>query len=142
MSIVHRLSLVPVATFLVVGLLGTTPAQASFGDSTATPVMQVTTTTVAAPGNVKGSLTCGSTSATMAATWTASGTPQVSGYVVSVYFNDGYVQTVPLPATATSWSQGIGIFYVTGAGTVQYTVTTQTSYGWTKESARTAVFHC
>ena len=142
MSIVHRLSLVPVATFLVVGLLGTTPAQASFGDSTATPVMQVTTTTVAAPGTFKGSLTCGSTSATMAASWTASTTPQVTGYVVSVYFNDGYVQTVSLPSTATSWSSSIGIFYVTGSGWVQYTVTTQTSYGWTKESAKTAVFHC
>jgi lysylphosphatidylglycerol synthetase-like protein (DUF2156 family) len=142
MSIVHRLTLVPLATLLAVGLLGTTPAQASFGDSTATPVMQMTTTTVAAPGAVKGSLTCGSSSATMAASWTASTTPQVAGYVVSVYFDDGYVQTVPLAATATSWSAGIGIFYVTGAGTVQYSVTTQTSYGWTKESARTAVFHC
>ena len=141
MSIVRRLSLVPVATFFVVGLLGTTPAQASFGDSTATPVMQVTTATVAAPGNVKGSLTCGSQSATMAATWTASTTPQVSGYMVSVYFNDGYVQTVSLPSTATSWSQAIGIFYVTGSGWVQYSVTTQTSYGWTTESAKTAVFH-
>jgi len=142
MSIVRRLTLVPLATLLAPGLLGTTSAQASFGDGTATPVMQMTTTTVAAPGTVKGSLTCGSTSATMAASWTASTTPQVTGYVVSVYFNDGYVQTAPLAATATSWSAGIGIFYVTGAGTVQYSVTTQTSYGWTKESARTAVFHC
>jgi hypothetical protein len=103
--------------------------------------MQVTTTTIAAPGNVKGSLTCGSTSATMAASWTASTTPNASGYVVTVYFSDGYTQTVPLAATATSWSAPIGIYNVT-AYSVQYSVTTQTSYGWTKESARTAWFHC
>jgi hypothetical protein len=141
MMLTRRLVLVPLAMLLGFGVLGIAPAQASFGDSTATPTMQVTTTTVAAPGSFKGSLTCGSTSATMAASWTLSGTPQVSGYLVTVYFSDGYTQTVQLGTTATSWSAVIGIYNVT-AYQVQYSVTTQTSYGWTKESARTAWFHC
>jgi hypothetical protein len=141
MRIIRRLVLVPVALLLGFGVLGIAPAQASFADSAAVPTMQVTTTTVAAPGDVKGSLTCGSTSATMAASWTASTTPNPSGYLVTVYFSDGYTQTVPLAATATSWSAAIGIYNVT-TYSVQYSVTTQTSYGWTKESARTAWFHC
>jgi hypothetical protein len=141
MTIIRRLVLVPLALLLGFGVLGITPAHASFGDSAAVSTMQVTTTTIAAPGTVKGSLTCGSTSATMAASWTASTTPNPSGYLVTVYFSDGYTQTVPLAATATSWSAAIGIYNVT-TYSVQYSVTTQTSYGWTKESARTAWFHC
>ena len=139
---IRRLVLVPFVAALVVGLLGLTPAHASFGDSTGTGAMTITTTTVAAPGSVTGSLTCGKTSATMAATWTLSGAPRVSGYLVTVYFNDGYTQTVELDdPSATSWSAPIGIYNVT-AYQVQYSVTTLTSYGWTKESARTAWFHC
>jgi hypothetical protein len=141
MRIIRRLVLVPVALLLGFGVLGIAPAQASFADSAAVPTMQVTTTTVAAPGGFTGSLTCGSTSATMAASWTLSGTKGVSGYLVTVYFSDGFSQTVSLAATATSWSASIGLFNVT-AYSVQYSVTTQTSYGWTKESARTAWFHC
>jgi hypothetical protein len=139
--IVRRLVLVPVATLLVVGLLGIAPAQAAFGDSATAPAMQVTTTTVAAPTNFAGSLTCTRTDATMAATWSPSNTPNVSGYVVTVYFSDGYTQTASLAATATSWSSAIGIYNVT-AYSVQFSVTTQTSYGWTKESTRSAWFHC
>ena len=141
MMIARRLVLVPLATLLGAGMLGIAPAQASFGDGAAVPTMQVTTTTVAAPGAFAGKLTCASTTATMSATWTASTTPNVSGYLVTVYFSDGYTQTVQLGPTATGWSASIGIYNVT-AYSVQYSVTTQTSYSWTKESARTAWFHC
>ena len=141
MTTVRRLVLVPSALLLGFGVLGIAPAQAAFGDSATVSTMQVTTTTVAAPGAVTGKLTCGSTSATMAASWTASTTPKPSGYLVTVYFSDGFTQTVPLAATATSWSAAIGIYNVS-AHSVQYSVTTQTSYGWTKESAPTAWFHC
>ena len=141
MTLVRRLVLVPVATLLVGGLLGIAPAQAAFGDSAATGAMQISTTTVAAPGNVTGSLTCSRTSATMAATWTLSGTPQVSGYLVTVYFSDGFTQTVQKAATDTSWSQAITLYNVT-AYAVRYTVTTQTTYGWTAESAPTGWFQC
>lgn len=122
------------------GVGSTAPAQASFADS-ATVSTSVDTTTVAPPTNVVGSLTCGKNSATMAATWNLSSSPRVSGYTVTVYFSDGFVQAVELGATATSWSAAIAPYYVT-AYAVQYSVTTKTDYGWTKESARTGWFQC
>ena len=115
------------------------PASANYSDSV-TIRTTVNTATVVAPGNVVGKLTCGRP-ATMAATWTLSSSPQVTGYLVSVYFSDGFVQTVQMGATATSWSATIDPYYVT-AYTINYTVTTQTAYGWTKESAHTATFGC
>ena len=117
----------------------TIPASATYADSVALTTT-VSTTAVAAPGNVVGKLACGRP-ATMSATWTQSGTAKVSGYLVSVYFSDGFVQTVQLGPTASSWSATIDPYYVT-AYTINYTVTTQTTYGWTKESAHTATFGC
>jgi hypothetical protein len=115
------------------------PASAGYGDSVVVKTT-IATTTVAAPGNVVGKLTCGRP-ATMSATWSASGTARVSGYLVSVYFSDGFVQTVQLGPTATSWSATIDPYYVT-AYSIDYTVTTQTAYGWSKESAHTGAFQC
>jgi hypothetical protein len=77
----------------------------------------------------------------MSATWTASGARSVSGYLVTVHFSDGFKQTVQLGPTATSWSSSISTYNVT-AYAVQYSVATQTSYGWTAESDRTARFSC
>jgi hypothetical protein len=116
------------------------PANATYADSVALATT-VATTTVAAPTNVVGKLTCGHPTATMGATWTASASKGVSGYLVSVYFSDGYVQTQQLPSTATSWSYPISDYNVT-AYSIQYTLTTQTTYGWTKESPRTPSFGC
>jgi hypothetical protein len=115
------------------------PASAGYGDSVVVKTT-IATTTVAAPGNLVGKLTCGRP-ATMSATWSASGTARVSGYLVSVYFSDGFVQTVQLGPTATSWSATIDPYYVT-AYSIDYTVTTQTAYGWSKESAHTGAFQC
>jgi hypothetical protein len=81
------------------------PASATYADAVAVKTT-ISTTTVTAPTNVVGKLTCGST-ATMSATWTQSTTARVSGYVVSVYFSDGPVQTVQLASTTTSWSSTI-----------------------------------
>jgi hypothetical protein len=118
-------------------------AQASFTDTakvTASP-MSIATGTVAAPVSGAGSLTCRSTSATMALTWTKSTSARVTGYRVDVEFSDGYVQTVQKAATDTSWSAAINLYNVT-AYAVRYSVTTQTDYGWTAESAKTAWFQC
>jgi hypothetical protein len=115
------------------------PASANYSDSVAVQPA-INTNTVTAPGNVVGKLLCGR-SATMSATWTSSSNTRVSGYLVSVYFSDGFVQTVQLGPTATSWSATIDPYYVT-AYTINYTVTTQTDYGWTKESAHTGTFSC
>jgi archaellum component FlaG (FlaF/FlaG flagellin family) len=118
-------------------------AQASYSDTakvTATP-MTVSTATVAAPGAGPGSITCRTSTATMALTWTASTSARVNGYRVTVYFSDGYSQTVQMTASDTSWSQVIALYNVT-AYSVRYSVTTLTDYGWTKESASTGWFRC
>jgi hypothetical protein len=115
------------------------PASATYSEAVAVKTT-ITTTTVAAPGNFVGKLTCGRP-ATMSATWSLSSTARVSGHLVSVYFSDGFVQTVQLGPTATSWSATIDPYYVT-AYSIQYSVTTQTDYGWSKESPRTVTFQC
>ena len=131
------LTLLGLTVAVIVG--ASIPASAGFGDSVVVRTT-IATATVAAPGNVVGKLTCGRP-ATMAATWSLSGSTRVSGYVVSVYFSDGFIQTVQLGPTATSWSATIDPYYVT-AYSIDYTVTTQTAYGWSKESAHTGTFQC
>ena len=134
-----RRGLVLLGLTVAVVIGASVPASATFADAVAVQTT-INTTTVAAPANVAGHLTCGRP-ATMSADWPPSGTARVSGYLVSVFFSDGFVQTVQLGATATSWSATIDPYYVT-AFSIQYSVTTQTDYGWSKESPRTAAFQC
>lgn len=141
MITIRRTLVSVVAGLLIAGPLGATAAQASFADSAALAPLSVATATVTAPGNFTGSLTCGSSNATMTASWTASTAPRITGYLVTVYFSDGFSQTVQKLATDTSWSAVISLFNVT-AYSVRYSVTTQTAYGWTAESHTTAWFHC
>ena len=129
-----------VGTLLTVTLGTSVPASAAFSAPASVPATTIATMVVAPPTNVVGNLACAKTS-TMSATWKPSATPRISGYLVSVYFSDGLVQTVQLGATATSWSATIDEYYVT-AYSVAYSVTAQTDYGWTKESARTGTFQC
>jgi hypothetical protein len=142
MNAVRRSALTLALTFAAVlgSTSSTAPAQASFADS-ASRTTAITTATVAAPGNVTGSLACGRSTATMGTTWNLSPSARISGYRVTVYFSDGFVQTVELGPTATSWSSSIDVYFVT-AFSVQYSVTTKTDYGWSKESARTGTFQC
>jgi hypothetical protein len=116
------------------------PASATFSRSSALPTTTINTMVVAPATNVVGNLVCAPTS-TMSLTWTASTATRVSGYLVSVYFSDGFVQTVQLASNATSWSKTIAEYNVT-AYSIQYSVTTQTNYGWIKESAKTGSFQC
>lgn len=115
------------------------PASATYSEAV-TVQTTISTTTVAAPGNFVGKLTCGRP-ATMSATWSLSTTARISGYLVSVHFSDGFVQTVQLGPTATSWSATIDPYYVT-AYSIRYSVTTQTNYGWSKETPLTGAFQC
>jgi hypothetical protein len=131
------LILVVLTTAVILG--ASVPASATYSEAVAVKTT-ISTTVVAAPANVVGKLVCG-TPSTMSATWTKSTTARVSGYLVSVYFSDGFVQTVQLGATATSWSATIDPYYVT-AYSIQYSLTTQTNYGWSKESPRTVAFQC
>ena len=77
----------------------------------------------------------------MAANWTLSTSSPVSGYLVTVHFDDGFVQNVQMAATATSWSAPISLYQAT-LHAISYSVTTQTTYGWTTESASTGWFKC
>jgi hypothetical protein len=127
---------------VLAGLMVTTslPASATFSVSRSLPTTTINTIVIAAPTNVVGGLVCAPTS-TMSVTWTPSTSPQISGYLISVYFSDGKVQSVQLGATATSWTKTIAQYNVT-AWSIQYSVTTQTTFGWTKESAKTVSFQC
>ena len=127
-----------VAGVVLAGSTGT--AFASFSDTPSISLGTGTTATVAAPGSVMGRLTCASP-ATMQVTWQPSTSTRVTGYLVTVYFSDGFVQTVQKTAADTSWSATTNLFNVT-AYSVRYSVTTQTDYGWTKESALTGSFQC
>ncbi|TFV78265.1 hypothetical protein E4P39_03295 [Blastococcus sp. CT_GayMR19] len=142
MTAIRRLPVIIGLTMAV--LIGSViPASATFGDSAAVAT-EIKTTRVEAPTSVVGTLKCNAptgTTATMGATWKASTTPRISGYRVKVYFSDGFVQTVELGPSATSWSAQIGMYYVT-AFTVEYSVTTVTDYGWFTESAKTGQFRC
>ena len=142
MTAIRRTALTLALTLTaILGSAGSTaPAQASFSDS-ASRSTTIATAVVTAPTNVVGTLACGKTSATMGATWGLSSSPKISGYVVTVYFSDGFVQEVELGPTATSWSAPIAPYYVT-AFSIQYSVTTKTTYGWFKESAPTGSFQC
>ena len=143
MTAIRRLPVI-LALTLAVLIGGTIPASATFGDSAAVGT-EVKTAKVEAVTSLVGTIKCNTptgTTATMGATWKASTSPRVSGYQVRVYFSDGFVQTVELGPTATSWSSApIGMYYVT-AFTVAYTVTTVTDYGWFTESAKTGPFKC
>ena len=142
MTTIRRTALMLALTLTaVLGSAGSTaPAQASFADS-ASRSTAITTATIAAPTSVQGSLTCGRSSSTMAATWTRSTSARVTGQQVKVYFSDGFVQTVDLSATATSWSTTIDSYYVT-AFSIRYSVTAKTDYSWFTESPLTGTFQC
>ena len=132
---------IPAVLALTLGVMigASIPATASYSDS-ASVNPTITTATVLTPTNIVGNLTCGRP-ATMSMTWTKSTSTRISGYEVAVYFSDGFVQRVQLGSTATSWSATIDPYYVT-AFSIQYSITTKTDYGWTKESPRTASFQC
>jgi hypothetical protein len=139
-TIAHRLVMVPAAALLGVGGLGSAPARAAFGDAAATPAMQVTTMTVAAPGNVTGTIDC--TAGSMSVTWSLSTSSAVTGYQVTAQFNKGTNQTTQLGPTATSWSGPLDPTSVQGnSAKVVLVVTTVTSYGWTA-SAQSKPLSC
>ena len=137
-----RRGLLLLALTAAVVLAGSTgSALASFADTASISLGGVSTTNVAAPGSVVGNVTCASPNATMQVTWQTSTSTRVSGYRISVYYSDGFVQTANVASTATSWSVSTSLFNVT-AYSVRYSVTTLTDYGWTKESALTGSFQC
>jgi hypothetical protein len=146
---------------ILIGLIGTVmvgssiPASATFADSVAV-AHTVSTGTVAAPTNVSTAGTKCVTTATWNATtgtytytttlearlsWRASTSPGVTGYVITAYMVDGSkAPIVWVSAPGTSVTGTFDYYYATQ--NIRVTVTTYTSYGWTKESGLSGAIKC
>ena len=134
------------------------PASATFTEAVSTTTAALRTATVAAPASVRVDDYCSTTSYTYwngtsnvtvtehwynaTVTWPASTTQRgVTGYRVMAHLNNG--QSVVMGETGTtnrSVSARVDRAYLNYQPRVS--VITLTSYGWTTESARTAVLSC
>jgi hypothetical protein len=152
MTRIRRIAVLLSATAAV--LLGAVlPADAQFANSAALPTMAVTSIDVKAPATVSTAgtkctstfnATTGVTTTTLNAkiSWSASTTPRgVTGYVITAIFADGSKYPVAqVGATTTSLGGDYDAYYA--SQNIRVTVTTLTSYGWTKESAQSGVIKC
>jgi hypothetical protein len=117
------------------------PASASFSASSAASTT-ITTATVVAPDPVTVSGRCTGINYNATVSWTASTSADVIGYRVLAYLNTGTTSLLSTTDAATfslaisSNSSTLSLYQPT------ITVTTLTSYGWTAESAHTAVLSC
>ena len=135
------LLLAAMALAVTVTGVAVSPAQAAFADS-ARVSTSIATATVAPATNVAGSVSCGGRWATVTVKWTKSTAAQVSGHVVRAYWSDGLVETMATTdASTTTASKDIDVLYLKNY-TVTLRVVTRTAYGWTSESAPTAVLAC
>ena len=132
------------AALTVAVFLGTpAAAQAAFSDSITTPSATISTATVAAPTDLTANQVNCCTNARwqdVSLTWTASSTAGVSGYRVTVYKTSGSVV-----ATATFGAGTTAVVIQTdkfNVSTMDFAVTTLTSYGWTKESPKVQALAC
>ena len=128
---------------LFLALIASTALPASAAFSAASIVSTtVTTATVAAPDPVTVSGRCTGINYNATVSWTASTSANVTGYRVLAYLNNGTTSLVGTTDAATfsiavsSNSSTLNLYQPT------ITVTTLTSYGWTSESAHTAVLSC
>ena len=106
-------------------------------------VQGTTTSSVAGPGpnEVTTTTTTKNTMLTVSASWTASGSRGVNGYLVNAHLSDGTVYTMAQTAAGTlSTSQTVDADNL--AYQPRLSVTTLTSYGWTAQSALTGYVTC
>ena len=132
------------AALTVAVFLGTpAAAQAAFSDSITTPPATISTATVAGPTDVTArQINCGSNARwqDVSLSWAASPTAGVSGYRVTVYRTNGsVVDTATVGAGATAVVIQTDKFSVS---TRDFTVTTLTGYGWSKESPKVQGVAC
>lgn len=159
MLILARRAATVVALTLAVIVGASLPASATFADA-ATVSTSVTTLTVAAPTGLTVSGYCSTTSSTTwdattstyvttysywytaTVTWPASTTPRgVSGYRVTAYLNNGTSAVMGTTDAATrTMTQTADRAYLSYQPRIS--VSTLTSYGWTAESAKSAVLAC
>lgn len=140
----RRYALLCFLMLLLVGVLPAVSADAAFSRSRALPSTSITTQTVLPATNVSAVLSSCSNNRWMAITvsWTGSPTDGVTGYLVNAHRNDGSTMTVAqTPAGTTSANTTVDKLS-SGATTVTFTIVTQTSYGWTAESASSGSLTC
>ena len=133
------LLLAPLAVTATLALT-TTPAQAAFQD-TASVTLTTSTTTVAAPTDVRVEARCDTWTLYATGSWKPSTSARVSGYTITAYASTGQVvETFQTDAATTSYSISASRDYA--AYGIRVSVTTRTSYGWTTESAKTGAIRC
>lgn len=134
-----------VVTFLAVATaLASTalPAQAAFND-TATSSATVGTVTVAAPTALTVETPgCTARWVDVTVSWSASTTAKVTGYLVTAHRSDGIVQTIAQTDAATTRLRNTADKFDLMGYSTTFTVTTKTSYGWTKESVKSGAITC
>jgi hypothetical protein len=101
------------------------------------------TTTVAGPGpnETTTTTTTKNTDLSVTASWAASGSKGVSGYLVTAHLNNGttYAMAQTTPGVLTT-SAGVDADYLSLQP--RLSVTTLTTYGWTATTAQTPVLSC
>jgi hypothetical protein len=106
-------------------------------------VQGATTTTVAGPGpnETTTTTTTKNTDLSVTASWAASGSKGVSGYLVTAHLNNGttYAMAQTTPGVLTT-SAGVDADYLSLQP--RLSVTTLTTYGWTATTAQTPVLSC
>jgi len=141
------------ATTVVTQTISTNPGtgqqtQTAYSSTTsyatsASNVNSNTTSTVDGPGPLEKTTTTTtkSTTLTVTASWTASASRGVNGYLVNAYLSDGTVYPMAQTGVSTlSTSASVDAGYL--AYQPRLTVTTLTDYGWTATTAKTAVVTC
>ena len=139
MTVIRR-AVTLIALALTAVLLGTLPASATFADMVKMPTpTTLSTTTVAAPTNVRVTVSCPTLySMEAVVTWRASTSGRISGYVVTASF-------VGQTLTASAGPTQTTVTYSTGRSPgyqVSVTVSVLTDYGWSKVSAPVVVTTC
>jgi hypothetical protein len=127
----RSLVLMSLTVAAVLGAVGPAhPAQASFSEKVAAPTVQVGTITVAPPATATASVNCTRSGATLTATWPASPTARVDGYLLTVVYSDGFEQAVSSMQTGLSWTSPEMSLLNATTYFMHVQVSAHTNYGW------------
>ena len=139
-----RVALLAFLVLLLAGLLPVVSADAAFSTNRALPSMSITTGTVTPATSVSAAVSSCANKRWMDVTvsWIASPTVGVTGYLVYAHYSDGSTTTVAQTSAGTTSVATTVDKFSSGATTVTFTVVTQTSYGWTAESAPSGPLTC
>jgi hypothetical protein len=127
----------------VFGALGPAhPAQASFSEKVAAPTVQVTTATVTPPASATASVACTRNGANLTASWPASTTARVDGYLLTVVYSDGYRQDVGSMVTGLTWTSPTMSLLTASTYFMHVEVSAHTNYGWVSVPVASGAVRC